>query len=159
MPLNQAIALIAFVGLCLGIGGVGGLLTARSVREWFPTLEKPRWNPPSWLFAPVWTMLYIAMGLAAWMIWREDKLYSAAGYWFAAQLVLNLGWSWLFFYLRRPDLAFAEIVVLWITIFATLLLFWQINTVAGILFVPYLAWVTFATALNRAIWRLNRQKK
>ena len=156
MPLDQAVALVAFVCICLAAGALGGIFTSRAVKDWFPSLTKPRWNPPSWLFAPVWTLLYITMGLATWMIWRDEKLFSTAGYWFAGQLILNIAWSWLFFHLRRPDLAFYEIVLLCMSVFATVLLYWQANHVAGLLLIPYLVWVAFAAYLNYTIWQLNQ---
>ena len=125
--------------------------------EWYRALDKPAWTPPGWVFGPAWTLLYLSMGVAAWLVWRERlgqrALLPLAL--FGAQLVLNGLWSWLFFGLRRPDLALADIVALWLAIAATIVAFWGVRPVAGALLLPYLAWVTFATALNADIWRRN----
>lgn len=150
--------LALFVGVCLGVGAVGGAVTSYSVESWYPQLRKPSWTPPNWLFAPVWTVLYILMGIAAWLVWRSrgetnvTKPLAA----FGAQLVLNLLWSALFFGLRSPGAAFAEILVLCGAVGATLGMFLRVNRVAGLLLVPYVGWLGFATALNGAIWWLNR---
>jgi translocator protein len=124
---------------------------------WYQALEKPAWTPPSWLFGPVWTVLYAMMGVAAWLVWRERGFSGAptALGLFLLQLVLNAAWSWLFFGLQRPDLAAAEILILWAAIAATIVASWRVRPLAGWLLVPYLLWVSFAAALNVAIWRLN----
>lgn len=155
MSSRDILYLAGFVGLCLAVGGVSGYFTVAGVREWFPTLVKPSFNPPSWLFAPVWTVLYIMMGIAAWMVWRQGGDINLALWMFFIQLALNFLWSFLFFSLRRIDIAFVEIVALWISITATLYLFWNVDMRAGLLLVPYLAWVSFASLLNAAFWRLN----
>lgn len=124
--------------------------------EWYATLRKPAWNPPSWVFGPVWTTLYILMGVAAWLVWdRHRRAARAALTLFVVQLVFNAAWSWLFFGLRSPGLAFAEIVVLWALILATTIAFWRLRPTAGALLLPYLAWVTFAAVLNATLWQLN----
>lgn len=125
--------------------------------EWYARLAKPSWTPPSWLFGPVWTLLYVLMGVAAWLVWKDRGFAGArvALLLYGVQLVLNAAWSWLFFGLQRPGLAFAEILLLWSAILATLIAFWRHRKLAGALLVPYLAWVSFATALNWAIWQLN----
>jgi translocator protein len=122
--------------------------------EWYASLEKPSFNPPGWVFGPVWTALYILMGIAVWMVWKETG-FSSVLYLFIAQLLLNALWSYLFFGINRPDLAFFDIVILWIFILITMVLFWKVRTAAGILFVPYLLWVSFASVLNFTLWRLN----
>lgn len=122
---------------------------------WYAGLAKPSWTPPNWLFGPAWTTLYLLMALAAWKVWIAVRRIDAALVLYLVQLVLNAMWSWLFFGLRRPDLALACIVVLWLLILATTVLFWRRDRLAGMLLLPYLAWVGFATALNLAIWRLN----
>jgi tryptophan-rich sensory protein len=155
----EVLMLALFLGICLGVGAVGGFFTSSSVKTWFPTLCKPSWNPPSWLFAPVWTTLYIMMAIAGWAVWRDGRFMSVAGGLYVLQLILNFAWSWLFFGLKRPDLALIEVIMLWASILATLTAFWQINPLAGWLFVPYLAWVTFASFLNHAIWKLNPKVK
>jgi benzodiazapine receptor len=143
----------------LAIGGLSGLATARSVTVWYPTLNKPPFNPPSWLFGPVWTALYVTMGVALCLVWREGwerPEVRTAMVLFAVQLALNALWSLLFFGMRSPALAFAEILALWVAIVATTIAFWGIRTTAGALLLPYLAWVTFAAVLNGSIWWLNR---
>ena len=155
MNAKDILALVGFVGLCLVVGGVSGYLTLGGVRDWFPTLVKPSFNPPNWIFGPVWTLLYIMMGVAAWMVWRQGGDINLALWLFFIQLSLNFLWSLLFFNFHRIDLALIEIAALWISIAATLTAFWQIDLRAGLLLVPYLAWVSFASILNAAFWRLN----
>lgn len=124
--------------------------------EWHAALVKPTWNPPNWVFGPVWTLLYLGMAVAAWMVWKAGGPgTNVALSFFVAQLVLNAAWSWLFFGQHRMGLALVDIVVLLVVIVITCVLFWRVRPVAGILFVPYILWVTFATALNAALWRLN----
>ena len=122
---------------------------------WYASLDKPSWNPPNWLFGPVWTFLYLAMAVAAWRAWRSPALPRGAMLLFTVQLVLNALWSWIFFGMQLPGLAFVEICVLLLGIAATAWLFGKADRLAGILFLPYLAWVGFAAALNFALWRLN----
>ena len=143
----------------LVVAAVSGVSTARSVRDWYPMLEKPFFTPPSWLFGPVWTVLYVAMGVALFLVWREgwdrpDVRVAVAL--FAVQLLLNGLWSIVFFGMRAPGAALIEIVVLLAAIVVTTVAFWRISTPAGVLLTPYIAWVSFATALNGAIWWLNR---
>jgi len=153
----SVLGLAAALGLSLGTGLVGSLATASSVATWYPALDKPSWTPPDWLFGPVWTLLYMMMGVAAWLVWRG----AASGrarlplLLFALQLLLNACWSLLFFGLRSPGLALIEIVLLWLAIAATLWAFARVRAWAALLLAPYLAWVTFAAALNLEIWRLN----
>lgn len=153
--LNPWLALAVFVVLCLAAGAIGGLATAQSVTDWYPTLAKPAWNPPSWVFAPVWTTLYVLMALAAWLVWRKGPAAKFALRMFVVQLVLNVAWSFLFFGARSPGLAVAEIVVLWLAIMATTRAFFRLSQPAGLLMLPYIAWVSFAAVLNLAVWRLN----
>jgi translocator protein len=123
---------------------------------WYAALEKPPWNPPSWVFGPVWTVLYILMGVAAWLVW--DRYRGAAKValgLFVVQVIFNALWSYFFFGAQAPGLAFGWIVLLWVLIVATLVLFWRVRAVAGVLLLPYLAWVSFATVLNFALWQLN----
>tara|TARA_Y100001934_G_C12369153_1_gene785301 strand:- start:22 stop:534 length:513 start_codon:yes stop_codon:yes gene_type:complete len=151
------LALFAFVALCLVVGGVGGIFTAGSVETWYPTLDKPPFNPPNWVFGPVWTALYVLMGAAAWRVWRRRAHPGrrAALAWFGAQLALNLLWSLLFFGLMMVGAALIEIVILWGSILSTAMRFKNIDSLAAWMFVPYLAWVSFATVLNGSIWWLN----
>ena len=149
--------LLAFVAACLAVGAIGGAVTATSVGTWYQQLRKPSINPPNWVFAPVWTALYIAMAVAAWRVWRARGLEGArsALVLFALQLALNLGWSILFFGLRQIGLALIEILILLATLVATTLAFRRIDGIAALLLVPYVAWVSFATVLTAAVWRLN----
>lgn len=124
---------------------------------WYASLAKPAWTPPNGIFAPVWTALYVMMAMAAWLVWRRAG-FRAAGtalILFLVQLVLNALWSCLFFGLHRPDIAFVDIVALWLAILAVVVLFWRKDPRAGALLLPYLAWVSFASYLNFALWRLN----
>jgi len=133
------------------------VFTVSSVKGWYTTLVKPAWNPPSWLFAPVWTILYTLMGIASYLIWRKSNMPGAktAFAFYGAQLVLNALWSILFFGLKQPGWAFAEIIVLLIFIIITTILFWRIRPLAGALMIPYITWVSFASFLNFTLWRLN----
>ena len=149
------LALIGFLALTLAVGGFSGLATRRGVFDWYPRLRKPSFNPPNAIFAPVWTVLYILMGIAAWLVWQSTGIASTALLLFVVQLAFNAAWSIIFFNAHRIGAALAELVVLWLLIVATTIAFWQVNWVAGLLFVPYLAWVSFATLLNAAVWRLN----
>jgi benzodiazapine receptor len=125
--------------------------------EWYAGLVKPALTPPAWIFGPVWIILYALMGIAAWLVWRTHGLTGAVGPLglFLGQLALNSLWSYLFFGLQRPDLAFLDIVALWLGILATLVAFWRVYSLAGLLLLPYLLWVSFATYLNFQFWRLN----
>ncbi len=139
-------------------GGIGGLFTSAKIPSWYATLAKPSWNPPSWVFGPVWTLLYLLMGLAAAMVYvrrRESPVAGAALTAYGVQLVLNMLWSYLFFGLESPAAAFAGIIALWIAIVITGILFWRVSHGAAWLLLPYLLWVSFAAVLNYAIWRLN----
>ena len=154
---RDTIGFSVFLALCLGVSALGGLATASSVGTWYQTLAKPAFNPPNWVFAPVWTTLYFMMAIAGWRVWRRDGLQRAR--WalslFALQLALNLAWSIVFFGLRSIGAALVEIVVLLLAILATTVVFWQRDRAAGMLFIPYAAWVGFAAILNAALWRLN----
>ena len=147
--------LIVSIAVCLGAAGLGSLLTTPALGPWYAGLSKPRWTPPNWLFGPVWTILFIAMAIAAWLVWRKVGLTAAPMQLFLVQLLLNVAWSVLFFRLRSPGLAFAEIVMVWLAILATLIEFWKAVPAAGCLLLPYLVWVSYAAALNFSIWRLN----
>jgi benzodiazapine receptor len=149
--------LVLFVALCLGIGALGAAVTETSVKTWYVNLAKPSFNPPDAVFGPVWTVLYILMGIAAWRVWRIADRDTARGplTLFALQLALNLGWSVVFFGLQKIGSAVATIVVLNVAILVTMLAFRTVDRVAAQLMAPYLAWVLFATVLNIAIWQLN----
>jgi len=154
---KDLLALILLVGICVGIGGLGGAVTVSNLTDWYPTLNKPSFNPPNWVFRPVWTTLFVMMGVAAWRVWRVADRDTARGplALFALQLAVNLGWSVAFFGLRSPGLAVAVIIVLDLLVLATALNFRRIDGLSAMLLVPYLAWIAFATVLNVAIWRLN----
>ncbi len=152
--LRQTVALLAIVTVCLAAGALGAAVTAPAIPTWYATLEKPPFNPPNWIFAPVWTALYLMMAVAAWLVWRRGNARPALIL-FALQLLLNAAWSLLFFGLHRVDFALVDIVLLLAALAATALTFRRHSTIAAVLLVPYIAWVSFATALNFAIWRLN----
>lgn len=155
--LRSLMGLAVSMGLCFGAGFVGSLFTTPSIPTWYAGLAKPSWTPPAWIFGPVWSVLYGMMALALWLIWRRSGFATAAVpiALFMVQLVLNVLWSLLFFGLRMPGVAFAEIVLLWLAILATLITFWRLNASAGYLLLPYLVWTAFAGALNFALWRMN----
>lgn len=151
------IGLAIFIAVCLVAAGLGSIATRPEISGWYQTIEKPSWNPPDWVFGPIWTTLYIMMAIAAWLVWRANGL-TAAGRpltLFALQLTLNVAWSWIFFGMHQLGWAFADLVVLWLAILATTVAFFQKSQTAGWLMVPYLAWVSFAGVLNLTIWRLN----
>ncbi len=153
--------ILAFI-ICIAIpqlaGGVGALFTSANIPTWYASLARPDLAPPNWVFGPVWTILFLLMGIALFIVWRrgqEKEWVSGALALFATQLVLNVLWSILFFGLRSPGLALIEIGVLWLAILATIFSFSQLAKTAGLLLVPYLLWVSFAAYLNYGIWSLN----
>lgn len=158
--MNKITRILSVVVTCLVIGYFSGIVTRSAIADWYPTLIKPSFNPPNWIFAPVWSMLYVMMGVAAGLVWdrmqQESEVVKKALLFFVIQLGLNALWSYLFFGLRNPMLAGLEIIVLWLMIYETYVQFAKINKIAGYLFIPYLAWVSFAAVLNASIWWLNR---
>uniref|UniRef100_A0A7V3PSL4 Tryptophan-rich sensory protein n=1 Tax=candidate division WOR-3 bacterium TaxID=2052148 RepID=A0A7V3PSL4_UNCW3 len=152
-PLKFVIAL----AIPLILGFIGSYFTRKSVNTWFVNLNKPVFNPPNWLFAPAWTVLYILMGIAFYLVWQQGYAPNMrlAFVVFAIQLLLNLLWSALFFGLRNPLLGFVDIVLLWIFILVNIILFYRLERVAGLLLIPYILWVTFASVLNLSILILN----
>ncbi len=152
----QLAALASWIVLCFAAAAVGAIASAQA-GSFYGQLARPAWAPPGWLFAPVWSVLYLAMAVAAWLVWRAVPARSARGALalFVAQLVANALWTWLFFAWRLGGWAMAEIVVLWLLLAATLVSFARIRPLAGLLLAPYLAWVTFAAALNFWLWRAN----
>ena len=155
--LVDLIALVLFVTLCLGVGALGASVVASSVDTWYADLAKPSFTPPNRLFGPVWTVLYVLMAIAAWRVWRTADRDTARGplTLFALQLALTLGWTVVFFGLLKIGAAVATIMVLDVGVIVTVLAFRTVDRIAALLMVPYLAWVSFATVLNIAIWRLN----
>jgi translocator protein len=161
MRINNFAKLIISILICLGAAFIGSAFTTPSIASWYSTLQKPSFTPPNWLFAPAWTILFIMMGIALSLIWQKGfKKNTAlkakkAIIIFFIQLALNVAWSFLFFYWHSPFWALIDIIVLWAFILLTLIKFWEINKTAGGLLIPYLAWVTFASSLNFAVYRLN----
>ena len=151
---NEWIGLVLSLLVCFAVAGIGSIATTPEIPGWYAKLRKPSWTPPNWLFGPVWTALYAAMGVAAWLVWKRAGWHAAIAL-FAVQLALNLAWSFIFFRFHSPGLAFAEIVLLWAAIVATAISFAPISKTAAALFVPYILWVTYAAALNFSIWKLN----
>jgi benzodiazapine receptor len=154
---NRWFVLLLFVVACFGVAAIGSFWTSSSVNTWYASLRKPSFTPPSWIFAPVWSTLYLLMALSAWLVWKAAGWSGAlvALSLFFAQLALNLAWSGLFFGLRRPDLALVDIGFLLAAIVATTLAFRTFSPLASWLLVPYALWVAFAALLNFKIWRLN----
>jgi tryptophan-rich sensory protein len=155
-PLTQFSGLIVSLLICF-IVAVLGALASTNASDFYGELVKPAWAPPGWLFGPVWTMLYIMMGVAAWLVWRPSGFNGAqlALSLFLAQLIFNALWSWLFFNMQLGMWAFVDITLLWVCLAAMVILFWQVSTVAGMLILPYILWVSFATLLNFHVWKLN----
>jgi tryptophan-rich sensory protein len=154
---SQALGLLGWLLLTFAAASIGVITSARAA-SFYGQLLQPAWAPPAWLFGPVWSVLYILMAVSAWLVWREHG-FGGAGFGlglFVVQLVANALWSWLFFVLRRGALSLAEIIVLWLLILATILAFWPLHRLAALLLVPYLAWVSVASALTLSLWRANR---
>ena len=154
-PVRSSVALVGWLLLSFSAAALGGFFMPG---EWYAGLKKPSWNPPNSIFGPVWTALYTTMAVAAWLVWKRGGFarHGVALSLFLLQLLLNAFWSPLFFGMENPALAFVDIVLLWLALLATVLAFWKIRPLAGMVLVPYLLWVTFASALNFALWRLNR---
>lgn len=158
--MNKYFKILILVATCLAIGYLSGIVTRASIVTWYAVIQKPSFNPPNWIFAPVWTTLYVFMGFAGGLVW--DKIdenraeVKKALTFFAIQLALNALWSLLFFGLKNPLLAVIEIALLALMVYETMVVFFKINKLAGWLFVPYLLWVCFAAVLNASIWWLNK---
>jgi len=158
--MNKIVKIAIALIVCLVVGYSASIVTRPSVESWYPTLTKPIFNPPNWIFMPMWTLLYILMAVAAGLVWdkikeQNEEVKKALAF-FLIQLTLNAIWSYLFFGLKNPMLALIEIALLWLMIYETYLKFIKINKTAGYLLIPYLAWVAFAAILNASIWWLNR---
>ncbi len=152
---NKWAVLALLILICLVVGTLGGLSSTTAIEDWYRTIAKPSWTPPDAVFGPVWTVLYIMMAVAAWLVWRTGDQVRPALILFFVQLALNLAWTLLFFAARSPGLALIEVVFLWLGVLFTMLAFFARSRAAGWLFVPYLAWVSFAAVLNAAIWMMN----
>jgi tryptophan-rich sensory protein len=158
--MKLAIKIIILIVICLGIGYASSIVTQNGIETWYNTIEKPSFNPPNWIFAPVWTILYIFIAIAGGIVWDKidtNPLAKKAMLFFGIQLLLNTLWSFLFFGLKNPLIALIEIILLLLIIYETYMLFSKISKTAGYLFIPYLIWVSFAMFLNASIWWLNRQ--
>lgn len=156
--MNNAAKLIISIVIPVAIGTTAGFFTATGVDSWYQTIGKPSWNPPNWIFAPVWTTLYVLMGIALFLVWKPDAgdiAKKRAITLFAVQLVLNFFWSFIFFNQQQPGWALVEIVVMWVSILLTIFAFAKVSKTAAWLLVPYISWVSFATILNYTIWKLN----
>lgn len=155
---RQILGLAGWLVITFVAATIGGAASVNA-GSFYTQLVLPEWAPPTWVFGPVWTVLYALMGIAAWLVWRVDGFRAARGALtlFLVQLALNALWSWLFFGWHRGALAFADILLLWAVIIVTLIVFWRVRALAGALLVPYLLWVSFASALNYAVWQLNPQ--
>jgi len=158
MTKSQLFKLIVSLTLPLGLGAIVGLFTAKAIPEWYLTLNRPSFNPPNWIFGPVWTTLYILMGISLFLIWKQSarKERNLAILIFLLQLALNFCWSFIFFYFNLIGLALIEIIFLWASIIIMLVLFYKIKPITAYINIPYLLWVTFATLLNASYYFLNR---
>ena len=154
-PVSPWLALVGFVGLCLLVGSANGALTARSVQGWYLSLARPPLTPPNWVFGPVWTVLYVMIGVAAWLVWRRQGAGRALRIW-GWQLAVNALWSPVFFALHRIGLALAVVAALAGAVALTIRAFARVHRVAAWLLAPYLAWACFAAYLNAGFWWLNR---
>ena len=151
----QRRALLAFVALTLVVGAAGSIFTQPNIATWYAGLRQPTFAPPNWVFAPVWTTLYVMMAVAAWRVWRITGTRSFPMAAWGVQLALNFAWSALFFGLHQIGLALLEIALMWLAILVTTLQFARHDRLAALLLLPYLGWVSFAAALNHAFWTLN----
>ncbi len=159
MSVSSIIRLIVACAVSLSAGLIGSLVVADNFTTWYSAIEKPPFTPPNWLFGPVWTILYVLMGIAAFLVWRKGLRVTGvkvALVWFLVQLVLNALWTPVFFGLHRIDLALIVIALLWAAIVTTIFYFLRVSRLAAVLLVPYLLWVSFAGVLNASIWHLNR---
>jgi tryptophan-rich sensory protein len=157
MNIPVVVKLLVSLLLPLGVGGVAGMFTASAIPTWYATLARPSFAPPNWLFGPAWTVLYIAMGISLFLVWNSEpgKARTAAMVAFGVQLVLNFAWSFIFFYYKQLGLALIEIVAMWVAILVMMILFYQVRPLSAYLNIPYLLWVSFATALNFGFYKLN----
>jgi len=156
--MSKALKLIVSILVCQGAGVIGSVFTSPAITTWYAQLEKPSFNPPNWVFAPVWSLLFLLMGIALYLIWSneaESRKKRTAILIFAVQLVLNILWSVFFFGLQSPLHAFIEIIILWLAILLTIISFYKISKTAAYLLLPYILWVSFASILNFSIMILN----
>ncbi len=158
MEKSNILKLIICLIFTVGLGGAGGFFTISEIANWYVTLDKPTFNPPNYLFGPVWTLLYIFMGISLYLIWKQppNQERKKAITIFLMQFAINISWSFIFFNQHQILLALVDIIVMWLFILFTIIVFGKINKTAALLLVPYLLWVSFATILNLAIWNLNK---
>ncbi|HQR08963.1 MAG TPA: tryptophan-rich sensory protein [Gemmatales bacterium] len=152
---RQFIGLALWLAICYGIAALGGYLTSQGLGPYYQTLAKPDWTPPGYVIGIIWQVLYGLMAVSALLVWRRTGWRHPAIALFLVQLLLNLGWSYVFFVMKCPENAFYELCVLWVSILATAILFWPVSRIAAALLIPYLAWVAFAGFLNYTIWQMN----
>jgi len=157
MNKSELFKLLVSLILPLSVGAVAGIFTAQGVQEWYLTLNRPSFNPPNWIFAPVWTTLYILMGISLFLIWKLEtsKARNFAILAFTIQLLFNFAWSFIFFYFNMLGIALIEIILLWVSIVTMLILFYKIKPITAYMNLPYLLWVSFASVLNGAYYMLN----
>jgi tryptophan-rich sensory protein len=158
VKISPIIKLVISILLPLAVGAIAGMFTSKAIPEWYASLNQPSFNPPNWVFGPVWTTLYIVMGISFFMVWKLEagkKRNEAMGI-FLVQLLLNFGWSFCFFYFKMIGLALLDIIVLWTTIVLMMIRFYKLKPLAAYINIPYLLWVSFATVLNAAYYWLNR---
>lgn len=154
--MNKIFKFIISIIISFLAGAIGGIFTASAIPTWYLTLNKPSFNPPNWLFGPAWTILYLLMAIALYLVWTAEKKNKKTAYFaFYAQLILNALWSIIFFGYHNPGLAFVEIIILWLTILWTIIAFAKISKTTIYLLLPYILWVTFAATLTFAVYRLN----
>jgi translocator protein len=158
MKTTTILTIVICIAIPLVIGGLSGFATTGAIDTWYAQLNKPSFNPPNYLFGPVWTILYILMGISLFLVWKSPSgnERNMALTIFVIQMVLNFAWTFLFFYFHRPGLALIEIIILWIAILLMIIAFYRIDKIASLLQIPYILWVSFASVLNGAIWFLNR---
>jgi len=157
MKMNKFLKILVAVSLPLLVGSIAGLATSPNIKSWYAYLQKPVFSPPNWIFGPMWSLLYILMGVGLYMIWESEKsdLRRRALIVFFVQLAFNFAWSFIFFEFRLIGVAFIEILLVWISVAAMIYTFYPVNKKAALLQIPYILWVTFASLLNGAVWALN----
>ncbi|HEY1059021.1 MAG TPA: TspO/MBR family protein [Limnobacter sp.] len=154
--MKNVVSLVVWLAVTLGVGALGAVASVNAA-SFYANLVRPEWSPPGWLFGPVWTALYILMGISVWLVWKQSPSARRTGAleWFVAQLLVNGLWSWLFFAWNLGLWAFVDVVLLLVLIACTVRAFWPLNKLATILLLPYLAWVGFASILTWSVWRAN----
>ena len=155
-PQRQVLGLVGWLAASFIAGGIGAFASANA-GDFYAKLSRPSWAPPAWLFGPVWSVLYVLIGVAAWLVWRKHGFQGAstALKLFGIQLLANALWTWLFFVWHLGAISLVEIIALWLLIFSTVFAFWRLHRLAAVMLIPYLAWVSFASALTLYLWRLN----